>query len=75
MPDSEKPRRPGKVILFVIALWLVGGSLQTGFGWLLAAGGLVGADAVPLLGLILGWGLLCAICFYFRYQIETWLRT
>ena len=74
MADSDKPRRPGKVIVLVIALWLVGGALQTLFGWLLADSGLVEAGTVPLLGLFLGWGLLCVICFYYRGQIETWLR-
>ena len=75
MADGERPRRPGKVILFVLALWLVGGALQAIFGRLVADSGVVDADTAPLIGLLLGWGLLCVICFYYRKRLETWLRT
>ena len=75
MAGSERPRRPAKVIVFVLALWIVGGTVQSAFGSLVASSGVVEAGTAPLVGLILGWGLVCAVCYRYREHLETWLRS
>jgi len=75
MHDSERPRRPGKVILLVVALWIAGGVLQTVFGTLVASGDMVDAGTATRIGQVLGWGLLILVFFYFRHQLEHWLRS
>ena len=74
MPDGERPRRPGKVILLVVVLWIVGGGLQTTIGALAARSGLVDEASASLVGLVIGWGLLIVIFYYYRREIEAWLR-
>ena len=75
MTSSERPRRPSKVILLIILLWLVGGALQTIFGLLLAEGGMLEAGTATLVGQILGWGLLVVVFYRYRKRLEDWLRT
>ena len=75
MTSSDRPRRPSKVILLIILLWLVGGALQTIFGLLLAEGGMLEPGTATLVGQILGWGLLVVIFYWYRKRLEDWLRT
>ena len=75
MTSSEKPRRPSKVILLIVLLWLVGGALQTVFGLLLVNSGMLEAGTATLVGQILGWGLLVVVFYCYRKRLEDWLRT
>jgi hypothetical protein len=75
MIDPERPRRPGRVIVFVLALWIIGITLQTVFGTAVGATGLLEPDTSLRAGQILGWGLLCVVSFVYRHQIDDWLRS
>jgi hypothetical protein len=74
MIDGPRPRRPIKVVIMVIAYWILGNVLQAAFAWLAERSSLVGADSAFTVGLILGWGLLFVISLAFREQLDGWLR-
>ena len=75
MTNGEKARRPLKVVILVVALWFVGGTMQSAFGQLLANSGLVESRTAALVGQLLAWGLLFLIFVYFRRPLDRWLRT
>lgn len=58
----------------VIAYWIVGNVLQSGFAWLLVSGGLLEAELAGRFGLILGWGLLFVVSLIYRERLDDWLR-
>jgi hypothetical protein len=72
--DGERPRRPGKVILLVVAFWLVGTALQAGLRWLIEQAGLVDPDIAGRIGQAVGWGLLCVLSYWYRHPLDEWLR-
>ena len=74
MIDGPRPRRPIKVVVMVIAYWVLGNVLQSALAWLLVSGGLLEAETAGRAGLILGWGLLFVISFIFRERLDDWLR-
>ncbi len=75
MTSGEKARRPLKVVILVVALWLVGGSMQSAFGQLLTNSGLVESGTAAIIGQVVAWGLLFLVFLYFRRQLDLWLRT
>ncbi len=72
--NTDRPRRPSKVILLIALLWLAGGLLQSLIGSLLASSGAVDASTAGLLGQVLGWGLLIVVFYVYRTPLEAWLR-
>ena len=74
MIDGPRPRRPIKVVVMVIAYWVLGNVLQSALAWLLVSGGLLDAETAVPAGLVLGWGLLFVISFIFRERLDDWLR-
>jgi hypothetical protein len=75
MSSGPRPRRPGKVVIMVIAFWVVGNILQSIVGWLLGSSGLFDANTAFYVGLVLGWGLLFLISLYYRDYLDYWLRS
>ena len=74
MIDGPRPRRPIKVVVMVIADWVLGNVLQSALAWLLVSAGPLEAEAAGRAGLVLGWGLLFVISFIFRERLDDWLR-
>ena len=74
MIEPEKPRRPTRVVALVTGFWIVGGLLQSVFGWVVGATGLVEEEIAFRVGQVLGWGLLCVVSYVYRVQIDAWLR-
>ncbi len=72
--DEERPRRPSRIILLVVAYWVVGTALQGGFRWLAEQAGVSDDDASTRIGLLLGWGLLFVVSVVYRHQVDGWLR-
>ena len=58
----------------VIAYWIVGNILQSGFAWLLMRSGLLEAELASWVGLIVGWGLLFVVSLIYRESLDDWLR-
>jgi hypothetical protein len=75
MSREEHPRRAGKVILLVVGLWVAGNALQSLIGWLLSNSSLVDANAAVLVGQVLAWGLLFVVSYYYRHELDVWLRS
>lgn len=73
--DGERPRRPGRVILLVAAIWLAGTVLQIALGWLIQQAGLVEPEIAARIGQAVGWGLLCLVSFWYRHPLDEWLRS
>ena len=74
MYEGERPRKPSRVILMVITFWIAGSLFQTLFGLLINSTGLVAEGSEVWIGRALGWGLLFAISWVYREQLDTWLR-
>ena len=75
MSSGPRSRRPVKVVIMVIAYWVLGNVLQAVFGWLAASAALLDPEMASRAGLVLGWGLLFVISFIFREQLDDWLRS
>ena len=75
MSRDEHPRRAGKVIILVVGLWVVGNALQSLIGWVLTSSVLVDASTAVLVGQVLAWGLLFVVSYYFRHELDVWLRS
>jgi hypothetical protein len=58
----------------VIAYWIVGNILQSGFAWLLVRSGLLEPELANWVGLIVGWGLLFVVSLIYRESLDDWLR-
>jgi hypothetical protein len=72
--DEERPRRPSRVILLVVAYWVVGTALQSGVRWLAEQAGVTDEGTSTRVGLLLGWGLLFVVSVVYRHQVDGWLR-
>ena len=75
MSAGPRSRRPGKVVLLVLAFWLAGSLLQTALGWVLGTSGLLDQGSALLASRIVAWGLLCILSFVYREPLDAWLRT
>ena len=75
MSDGPRPRRAGKVVVLVLAFWIVGNLVQAALTWTLEGRGLVGVEAAARWGLVLSWGLLFLVAFVLRERLDRWLRT
>jgi hypothetical protein len=73
--DDQNPRRPGRVIILVLGFWIVGGTLQSMFGWLLANSGMFDVSNAVLIGQVLAWGLLFVASYAYRRELDIWLRS
>jgi hypothetical protein len=77
MYGSDRPRRPIRVIILVLAFWIGGNILQALIALGLARTGLVSDGADAWLGptsLIIGWGLLFVVALVYREPLDDWLR-
>ena len=74
MYEDEKPRRPVRVVILVMAFWVLGNIMQSVFGLVVAQTGLVAEGSVVWIGQILGWGLLFALSLLLRDPLDAWLR-
>jgi len=75
MREAPKSRSPKKVVVMVVVYWVGGNVLQSVIGSLFASGGLLEPDTAFGVGLVLGWGLLFLISYYFREPLDDWLRS
>jgi|RhiMethySRZTD1v2_1073278.scaffolds.fasta_scaffold2044510_2 hypothetical protein len=75
MSSGPRSRRPIKVVVMVIAYWILGNVLQAAFAWLTTTAGLLDPETASRAGLVLGWGLLFVISFIFRERLDDWLRS
>ena len=72
--DGERPRRPGKVIVLVVAFWVSGTILQGALRWVAEQAGVQDADTATRIGQVAGWGLLFVLSVIYRRPIDEWLR-
>lgn len=71
---DENPRRPARVIVLIVAFWIVGTTLQWAIGSFLETNGLVAPDNELPIRQVLAWGLLFGLSYYYRDPIDLWLR-
>lgn len=77
MYGGDRPRRPIRVVILVLAFWIGGNILQALIALGLASTGLVADDLAPwsnAASLIAGWGLLFAVALVYRESLDAWLR-
>jgi hypothetical protein len=74
MSTDEQPRRPLKVIVLVVAFWVVGSTVQSGIGWALDQVGLAGPNASLPIRQLLAWSLLFGLSYRYRADLDDWLR-
>jgi hypothetical protein len=69
-----RPRRPARVVILVLAFWVIGNALQVGLTRLFDASGLLDPSLIVITSQVLGWGLLFIISFLYRERLDFWLR-
>jgi hypothetical protein len=75
MSTGPRSRRPVKVVVMVVAYWVVGNIIQATLAWMLITGGLLDAEWAGRAGLILGWGLLFVVSLLYRERLDDWLKS
>ena len=75
MSTGPRARRPIKVVVMVVAYWIVGNILQAVLAWPLVSGGLLDTDSAGRLGWVLAWGLLFVASLIYRERLDDWLRS
>ncbi len=74
MSSGSRDRRPIKVVILVVGLWVVGRLLQGGLTSLVAGTGALSPEAAEWPAIIVAWGLLCAMSYVLRDRLDDWLR-
>ena len=71
---NERSRRPGKVILLVVAFWVSGTVLQGALRSVAEQAGVTDVDVATRIGQVTAWGLLFVLSVIYRRPIDVWLR-
>jgi hypothetical protein len=74
MSSGPRERRPIKVVILVVGLWVVGRLLQAGLTSLVAGTSGFSPEAAEWAAIIVAWGFLCAVSYALRERLDDWLR-
>jgi hypothetical protein len=75
MSSGPRPRQPLKVVIMVVAFWIVGNVLQSVCGWAMRTSGLLDGSDLVWGSLVVAWGLLFVVALVFRESLDRWLRS
>lgn len=74
MYEGERQRKPLRVVVLVVGMWVLGNILEALLGAGLAGSGMVPDATAVWVGRIIGWGVLAVVAYVYRERLDDWLR-